>query len=131
MTDYNVLNAKLSEHISGDLAGESAALFKVNVLSAYLNVGACCGVNSGLKVGERYAGDNFYLALSVCNQGLDSFEKSLSLGTGLVHFPVSGNNCLSEILVHDIFSFIFGLPLKETHIRIRILHNNSLLYKII
>ena len=78
MTDNNVLNAQLCEHISRYFACESAALFKVNVLSANLYVAACCCVDSCFEVSERYTSDDLDLAVCISYERLDSLEKSLS-----------------------------------------------------
>ena len=40
VADDNVLNAQLLQHVSGDLAGESAGLLEVHVLSADSDLGA-------------------------------------------------------------------------------------------
>ena len=100
MTENNVLNAQLCQHISGYLTCESAALLEVNVLSAYLYVRACSNIYSSFQVGERYASDDLNVALCICYEGLDSLQQFLSLGTGLVHLPVTCDDSFSYGFLH-------------------------------
>ena len=104
MANHNVLNAQVGQHVSADLAGKSAGFFKVNVLSANMDVGALGFGNGGHQVGERHADHNF--AACILNSGDQGVNQLSSLGSGLVHFPVTGNNCLTVLFIHDKNSFL-------------------------
>ena len=103
MADDNVLNAQLLEHVSGDLAGESAGLLEVHVLSADCNLGTLSSLYSSLNIGERYA-KNHLAPLGLGQERLHLFDQSLCLCRSLVHLPVTGDNGLTISAIHVGFT---------------------------
>ena len=89
-------NAQLLEHVSGDLAGESAGLLEVHVLSADCDLGALGSLYSSLNIRERYA-ENHLAPLGLGQQRLHLLDQSLGLCRSLVHLPVTGDNGLTSI----------------------------------
>ena len=85
-----VRQAELAKH----LLGGGAALGEVDVLRANLDVGALRGRLRGGDVHGRDA--DHHVAGGVLHQGLEGLHQGLGLGGGLVHFPVTGNDCLAH-----------------------------------
>ena len=101
VADDDVGNAHRDEHRGGYLARESALVRPVDVLGAYLDVGAGGGLKRDLKIDVGDAGDD--LALRVGYEGYDLLEKGLRLGGGLVHFPVAGDYGGAFCFIHYIY----------------------------
>ena len=106
MAGDDVLNAASLQHFCGNLAGESAAYRPVAVLCADLDVGALSRLNSGCDVYIRHASDN--VAACVLNERSNGGDEFLCLRRGFVHFPVAGDNSLSNSLVHDFLFLSVG-----------------------
>ena len=108
MAHDDILHAQIHQHVGADLAGECARLFKVDVLSTHMDVGALGLFHSGDQVGVGGADDD--LAACVLHGGHQLVHQNSSLGGGLVHLPVASNNGLALCLIHDTFSLPY-LPL--------------------
>ena len=99
VTNDNILYAHFCQHICRNFASECTLFFKVYVFCTNFNVCAFCQPQSGFQIGERYA-DNHTTGL-VCCDWLQCFNQFRSFLAVLVHFPVAGNNCLSQCLIHN------------------------------
>ena len=55
--------------------------------------------DSGLDIGGGDA-QHHIAPLALGHNGLDLLGKGLGLGQGVVHLPVSGNNCLTVTTIH-------------------------------
>ena len=106
MAGDDVLHAKIHQHVGADLAGEGAALLKVNVLSAHMDVGALALGHRRHQVGEGGADD--HLTPGVLHGGDQLVDEGIGLGGGLVHFPVAGDDGFAVLLIHKKFlTFLF------------------------
>ena len=103
MADDDVLNAEVGQHVSADLAGEGTGLLKVDVLGADVDVGALGHLDSGDEIGEGNADDD--LAAGVLDSGDQLADEGLGLGSGLVHFPVAGDDSFTILFIHGDYSF--------------------------
>ena len=104
VADNDVLNAEVGQHVSADLAGEGTGLLKVDILGADVDVGALGHLDSGDKVGKGNADDD--LTAGVLDSGDQLVDEGLSLGSGLVHFPVAGDDGFTILFIHGNYSFL-------------------------
>ena len=104
VADDDILNAEVGQHIGRDLAGESTRLLEVDILGADMDVGALGHLDSGDEIGEGNADDD--LAAGVLDSGDQLADEGLGLGSGLVHFPVAGDDSFTILFIHDSYSFL-------------------------
>ena len=91
-----VVYADFIQHAGGDFAGESTALLPMNVLSAYMDIGALDSLSHGSESSSR--GANHYVNLGILHQGSQLFYQLHALSDGVVHLPVACNNRSSSHL---------------------------------
>ena len=107
VADDDVFDGQVLQHIGGHLACESALLLEVDVFRAHGDAQVLKGLGSGGDV----AGGNADQGLAPLGAGHDLADvlgKLFGLGSGHVHFPVSGNDSLAVSAVHNVQnSFIF------------------------
>ena len=104
MADDDILHAHFLEHGGGHLAGEGAAVVKVDILRADGHPGVLEQTDGAGDVDEGNA--QYHIApLVLAQQGLELLGEGTGLGQGLVHLPVAGDDGLTVFTIHGV-----GLP---------------------
>ena len=104
MADDDVLAAGVDQHVGGDLTGVGAGGVGVAVLSADAHAGLTHSADSS---GDAHSGNaqSNIAPTALGHDGLQLSHKLLGLGGSLIHFPVTGNNGLTVLSVHNLISF--------------------------
>ena len=103
VTHDDVLHAQILQHIGGNLAGVSALLLKVDVLSTHGDPQIFEGLHSGGNIAGRDT-DQGVAPLGAGHDLLQVLSEFLGLGGGHVHLPVAGDDSLTVSAVHNSFS---------------------------
>ena len=98
----DILHTQILQHIGGNLAGVSALLLKVQVLSTHRDPELLEGLHGGGDV----AGGDTDQGVAPLGAGHDLLQvlgEFLGLGGGHVHLPVAGDDSLTVSAVHNSF----------------------------
>ena len=96
MTNENIFSADISNHRTGNSAGEGTLVFPMQILCAIAYVLAIDSIRNSFQCGERRENNNLV-------QGTVSFHNNIlsklySLAYGFVHFPVAGNHFAAQVI---------------------------------
>ena len=106
MADDDVLAAGIHQHVGGDFAGVSTGGVGIAVLCADAHTGLTHGTDGS---GDAHGGDaqSDIAPAASGHDGLQLSHELLGLGGGFIHLPVTGNDGLTVLSVHSIFSSIY------------------------
>ena len=103
VADDDVLHAQVLEHVGRDFTGICAVFFIKYILGAYRYAHIFECAQRGGDVDRGNANQH----IAPFGAGQDGFQfigKLFGLGSGFVHFPVSGYDCFSVSAVHVLLS---------------------------
>ena len=100
VAEDDILAARVGEHVGRDFAGVSAGGVRIAVLGANADARLAHRADSS---GDADGGDaqRHVAPAALGHDGLELGHERLGLGRRLVHFPVTGDDGLTILSVHD------------------------------